>query len=497
MDSLCPGCWLSFLLYSAASVTVADFVDSVFASPFTIDTHPPTLAEILDVVDDLFLPQAAEYNQGLTLIESVDKDSSGYLTDVSHRYGLEVELDDLVYEPPAEEFLIMSSRNSVQKSGMDVSRGSSHSVLESYPVEPASPLSDYLNYRKQNSDEVFSSRRGRQSGVLADLEPELARNSLGSFSFAQLRGRKISMPRLEPAPVEVLANDQSSDLPQGPPPEVCDNSTIYLTDTIAPQSIHKYMASLQVIQKKALIRALRSKDCAVELVERQDLGGLDLILDTDTAVIFVDLRTLPIRCEHSVHKVANGSWKFGKLLVVFEAYTERSAKANRGRPSLSTSSSPQPSPYTPPIVKALNKFKRDLGIAEGCGTKRNTTVIQYAFASTVEEAALFSRLYGDWCEANDRTNGAIWGNREWLDTDILEVWKPSFSGQLSDLRLQDEEANLASLNGMNHFSASIILCQVSVEEFIDLLPEERIAAFGPYILADRLVMLFISVVDYC
>lgn len=326
----------------------------------------------------------------------------------------------------------MSARNSVQKYSMDVSRSSSHAALETCPFEPASALSDSLNSRSQSSDNVFSSPRG-QSDALADLDPELARNSLGSFAFAQLRGRKVSMARLEPAPVEILANDLPNKLPHGPPPEVCDNSTIYLTDAIPPQSIHKYMASLRVIQKQALVRALCSKDCAVELVERQDLGGVDLILDTDAAVIYLNLLTLPIRCEDSVHKVANTTWKYDKLLVVLEAYTERSAKTNHGRSSLSTSASPQPSPYTPPIVKALKKFKRDLGIAEGCGTKRNTTVIQYAFASTVQEAALFTRLYGDWCEASDRTGGAIWGNREWLDADVLEVWKPSFSGQIFGL----------------------------------------------------------------
>jgi len=52
---------------------------------------------------------------------------------------------------------------------------------------------------------------------------------------------------------------------------------------------------------------------------------------------------------------------------------------------------------------------------------------------------------------------------------------------------QDEEANLASLKGLNHFSASIVLCQVSLEEFIDLLPEERVSAFGAYILPDHIV----------
>jgi hypothetical protein len=262
-------------------------------------------------------------------------------------------------------------------------------------------------------------------------ESELGRRSLGAFAFAQLRARKVSTPRLEPAPVvDVLApprTEERTDLPGGPPPEVCDDNTIYLAETTFPESSHKYMASLEVIQKRVLIRALRSKICAVELVERRDLAGVDLILDTDTAVIFFNLFSLPARCDVCVDRIAKTSWRFDKLLVVFEAYGEVSAKKTKHwHPSLSTSSStascmPQPYAYTPPIVKALKKLKRDLCIAETCGTKRTATVLQYAFADTVEEAALFARLYGDWCERDDRSHGAIWGSRDWLDADVLEV----------------------------------------------------------------------------
>jgi hypothetical protein len=219
-------------------------------------------------------------------------------------------------------------------------------------------------------------------------------------------------------------------MPRGPPPEVCDAKTIYLPEAIMPQSIHKYMACLELIQKQALVRALSSKDCAIDLVERRDLAGVDLILDTDTAVLFFNLFSLPVRCGACVDKIAKGSWKYDRLLIVFEAYGELSAKKTK-RPSLPTPSAtvcclPQPYAYTPPIVKALKKFKRDLCIAEGCGTKRAATVVQYGFADTVEEAALFTRLYGDWCEANDRTHGVIWGKRDWLDADFLEVGKHVF-----------------------------------------------------------------------
>ena len=45
------------------------------------------------------------------------------------------------------------------------------------------------------------------------------------------------------------------------------------------------MASLDVIRKLALVRSLGSQEYLVELVERQSLDGVDLILDPHLAII--------------------------------------------------------------------------------------------------------------------------------------------------------------------------------------------------------------------
>ena len=39
---------------------------------------------------------------------------------------------------------------------------------------------------------------------------------------------------------------------------------------------------------------------------------------------------------------------------------------------------------------------------------------------------------------------------------------------------------MASVDGMNGFSASIVLCQVSLEDFLNIEPEERIDRFGGF-----------------
>ena len=43
------------------------------------------------------------------------------------------------------------------------------------------------------------------------------------------------------------------------------------------------------------------------------------------------------------------------------------------------------------------------------------TRIQFAFATTVKEAALLVRLFGNLAENRDTSEGAIWGPRPWLE----------------------------------------------------------------------------------
>ncbi|KAF8902231.1 hypothetical protein CPB84DRAFT_875157 [Gymnopilus junonius] len=125
------------------------------------------------------------------------------------------------------------------------------------------------------------------------------------------------------------------------------------------------MASLDLIQKHALVRALGSEESAVELVERYTIGGVDLILDPYCAVVFLSLFTLPARCEAYVDRVSKQSWIYNHLLIVFEAYPEQlSKRANTNRVGGSASGSSSSSSlytYTPPIVKAI-KISEEISI---------------------------------------------------------------------------------------------------------------------------------------
>ena len=249
-------------------------------------------------------------------------------------------------------------------------------------------------------------------------EPEMSLRRLDIKIFAQLRAKAISSRKKTQlqAPVANLLPAEEDLKSREAPADIYDSSTIRLPESITmPQSIHKYMASLDVIQKLALVRSLESQECLVNLVERQSLDGVDLILDPHTAIFFLSLFMLSSQCNKYVESVAAQSWKFHRILVVFEAYPQSCAK--KGNKTLDSDLNA----YTPHILKAIRKFRRDLNIAAACGTKCQETEVFYVFANSVDEGALFARMFGNFAEENDETGGAIWGERGWLDGDFLEA----------------------------------------------------------------------------
>lgn len=46
---------------------------------------------------------------------------------------------------------------------------------------------------------------------------------------------------------------------------------------------------------------------------------------------------------------------------------------------------------------------------------------------------------------------------------------------------QEEENCLSGISWMNNFSASIVLCEMSLQEFVEMSPEDRMDGFGGYI----------------
>ncbi|KAG5353703.1 hypothetical protein C0989_003129 [Termitomyces sp. Mn162] len=324
---------------------------------------------------------------------------------------------------------------------------------------------------------------------LKSLNFDLASHSLGIEAFARLRARTItnSAPLLTDQPTETLNTQETAEpliriVARTTPTELYTDMTVRIpSHSPRPQTIHKYMASVDLLQKQILIRSLASQECLVELVERDSLGGADLIIDPHTAVIFTCLLSLPACCNKLLERLSAQSWRYKRVLIVFEAYPESRSFRQRPKDGL-TEPEPELYAYTPPIVKAIKRFRRNLAIAEGCGKKSTACDVWYAFANSVSDAATYSRLFGDGAERADWTRGVLWGDRAWLDADESQVrFINHFTKGCRLKPLRQDEKDLASFSGMNHFSAALVLYQITLQEFLDVTPEERLTMVGPLI----------------
>ncbi len=308
----------------------------------------------------------------------------------------------------------------------DVPAAISHISLEPYSASEAMVNEDGLPTPSTSSTSmpvVFARQSLAQylalCGKASSLQLDVSAPS--STVTRETGGSGIDVPEAWAAP---------SSGPRDAPAELFDDRTLVLPDHYTrPGSGHTYMASLSLVQKRALVRALGSC-CAVDLVERERLGDSstspgsvsgseDLILDCDTAVLFASLELLPARAAGLLTLLARLSWRYVHLLVVFECYP--SAWDYSGDATRSGADRRVASVWSPPVVKAVRNLKRDLAIAEGLQTKCETCVVEYAFANSPEKAATFARIYGDFAEARDGTGGGVWGERLWLTHEECDV----------------------------------------------------------------------------
>ncbi|THH30641.1 hypothetical protein EUX98_g3560 [Antrodiella citrinella] len=264
-------------------------------------------------------------------------------------------------------------------------------------------------------------------------------------TFLELRAKKLSFT-IEPALVSEVADDPvvpdlDRDLPSIPE-ELMDRNTLGSPSELPDQRhSHRYMAAMCIIEKRALVRSLALPHNAVALVEREDLGV-----------------ALTSRAEELVETIGLISWRFPNVLIVFEAFPTSSYYQKD-----QVTSRVGVNAFSPPVVKAVHKFRRDLSLAEAYLTKCPETSVKYAFALSVDEVARYIRTFGDIAESEDTTNGAIWGDRVWLTDE------------------QENERDLAHVDGMNACVASIILSQTTLEDFLDRSPEERNHEIGPLV----------------
>ncbi|PIL31443.1 hypothetical protein GSI_06144 [Ganoderma sinense ZZ0214-1] len=216
------------------------------------------------------------------------------------------------------------------------------------------------------------------------------------------------------------------------PAELVDHRTLIVPGHFPrPETRHTYMASLSLVQKRSIVRALGSH-CAVDLVEREHLGDSstssasmsgseDLVLDCDTAVLFPPLELLPARAAELLALLCRLSWRYAHILVVFECYPSACDYSLTGDAARAGADRLVASVWSAPVVRAVRNLRRDLAISEGLQTKCETCLVEYAFANSPEEAAVLARRYGDLAEARDTTGGDAWGRRLWLTDEERDV----------------------------------------------------------------------------
>ncbi|KAG1747671.1 hypothetical protein EDB19DRAFT_2037030 [Suillus lakei] len=293
-----------------------------------------------------------------------------------------------------------------------------------------------------------------------------------------LRNKHVTRDPPPPVTPTIISSEpqalqfSSTSPPRAAPPEILDTHTMCLPDVWNPPTTsHCYLASMVLIQKRALVRALQAPECRVHLVERYVLGGVDIVMDPDTAVLVAPLLALPSQVEGLADRISQASWRYTHILIILEAFP--SANAFTAEPSTNNVKL-MPYAFSPPMLKAVKKLRRLLTIAEGCGTKNAGCEIQWAFANDVGEAALYVRMFGNLAQERAFNGGGnvFWEDRGWLQVDEHE-----------------DEADLASVEGMNPFAAFVMLYQRSLQEILDMSPESRAAEFSYLVGTQRIASL--------
>ncbi|KAG9313983.1 hypothetical protein JVU11DRAFT_4759 [Chiua virens] len=353
--------------------------------------------------------------------------------------------------------------------------------LKEKAIPAPAPNARGANYNKDDLVSTSECRgttsRATKRRKLNDLVPA---SSLDLFStFIGLRNKatlNLTLQESEirtdaPVPVQIPDAPEQSPLPRVTPDDVFDQRTVRLPEHWVPAAVvHRYFASMALIQKRALVQDLQGPLCRIVLIERYDLGGTDVIIDPDYGVLFIPLLALPAHVDSAMERISHESWRYSNLLIVFEAYP--SAQSYRADRSHNTRSVPYA--YTPPICKAIRKLRRNMGISEGCGTLDPRCTLRWAFANDVAEAAKFVRCFGEEACAmsSERGQGGLWDQREWLEKEEREG-----------------ESDLAAVHGMNVFAAFIMLYDSSLEAILEMSPEARLANFGPLLGQERMMGL--------
>lgn len=355
-------------------------------------------------INTSYCTERDQYNDPANL--GVDECASTSRSDVLFDLG--------VYASPQRPF--PSSERTLHSTRSIVGNQVQSTLNIALPVEGES-VGSPIAWSLQGGSDLYAKKR-----KLDDIDVASAKDLFDKFltlrnkALSSLSLPESSSERLPTQPTHV-AREPSTGLSLD---EFVDQYTVLLPDQwINPGTHHRYLASIALIQKRGFVRELKSDVCGVILVERYSLGGVDIVIDSDHAVLIAPLLGLQAQIEALSERISAGSWHYLQLLVIFEAYPSMWSS----RLSNNQNTTVAPYAYTRPNLRAIQRLRRILSIADGCGSKDFRCSIIWAFANEVRDVAKFVRCFGDEAEtkAIKRGHEELWGDRLWLEEEEREV----------------------------------------------------------------------------
>ncbi|KAG8930812.1 hypothetical protein FRC02_003631 [Tulasnella sp. 418] len=354
------------------------------------------------------------------------------------------------------------------------------------------------------ADEITSSKQEKQSTVTKDYTSSTS-NSIRSAraclrEFMGMRGKDIPIEH-DSTPLESVqeapshsAHEVSRAEKRSIPEEILPYVAFCLPNEPVniPSYSTKFITSFDLMQKRGIFQYLFDPNtCGIEIIERTSLEDVDVILSADAAAIFCVLPGLPVDHPSLAEKICRNSWRFSRLLIIFEAYSpSRSKRVQADRDSIRHIDDDALSIncFSAPVLKAFRQLRRSLVISESANanSKNAACVVEFVFALNEREAALYARVFGDrlaqqeqdWRSRNasQQVNSGVYGasmllDRSWLVDDEYEG-----------------ERELAAFDGMNIFAAAAMLSQVNIQSLVDeMTPQERVEYFAEMVGLNRVV----------
>ncbi|KAI5119768.1 hypothetical protein M0805_009239 [Coniferiporia weirii] len=419
---------------------------------------------------------------------------------------------DMSHGPDADDYNAEINKDMHKEAlGYERMQGLMEEDSVSSHMRPVTPTNDQVSNdnRRPDPQDLQAVTAGTETGIISSRRnyspKKLLSASVPSFlcdrnslnSFLQLRGKKIATSKSGPSdtidhPEQTCPNDVLPLLNEQPAPQFDESARMNLfSETRAfvlpenwtlPTSEHTYLASLDFFQQRALVCFLESPLCAVRLVERENLtppcavsapvsgvgaqhtADVSLIVGPHSAVVFFPLVALPSQAAYTtlLNALATYSWRFAHVLLVLVAFPRsklfRASNLNSD-PNPQNKNADGPCSYSPPALKAVKRIRRDLALQEGTGEKNPACVTELAFADGVEEAATLVRAFGD-----VTLQGSMVDYTPYIGEDE-----------------QEGECDLAQIEGMNAFCATVILQCCALNEFLEMPPKRRTSGFAELI----------------